>query len=140
MRKINIFGKPVSVIAIIAMVLMIGIAGALTYHYSLVGGTVKVEEPVITTSPKDSYTITMSASSIETKSITITSNLNKTAYITALPGDETTLKEWGRDLIVYSGNGSVKLIAGIPHKETIFHYASEDLPPGEYHIRIEVSY
>ncbi|MHC1623561.1 MAG: hypothetical protein ACXQTR_03105 [Candidatus Methanospirareceae archaeon] len=140
MRKINGFDKQIPVIAIIAMVLMIGVAGAITYHYSLVGGTVKVEEPVITTSPIDKYTITMSASSIETKSITITSTLNKTVYITTLPGDETTLKEWGKDLIVYPGNESVKLTAGIPHKETILHYASEDLPPGEYHIRVEVSY
>lgn len=139
MRKINIFGKSIPVIAVIAMVLMVGIVGAITYHYSLVGGTVKVEKPVITTSPK-SYTITMNASSIKTKSITIISNLNKTVYITALPGDETTLKEWGKDLIVYPGNESVKLTAGIPHKETIFHYASEALPSGEYHIRIEVSY
>jgi len=140
MLKINIFDKQVSVIAIIAMVLMIGVAGAITYHYSLIGGTVKVEEPVITTSPQDSYTITMSASSIETKSVTITSNSNKTVYITALPGDEATLKEWGKDLVVYPSNESVKLTAGIPHKETILHYASEDLPPGEYHIRVEISY
>jgi len=140
MRKINIFGKQVSVVSVIAIVLMAGVVGAVTYHYSLIGGTVKVEEPVITTSPKDSYTITMDTSSIETRSITITSTKNKTVYITALPGDEATLNVWGKDLIVYPGNESVKLIAGIPHKEMIFHYASEDLPAGEYHIRVEVSY
>jgi len=140
MRKINIFGKSIPMIAIIAMVLMVGMAGAITYHYSLIGGTVKVEEPVITTDPKNSYTITMDASSIETKSITITSTLDKTAYITALPGDETTLKEWGKDLIVYPSNESVTLTAGVGYKVTIFHYASEDLPAGEYHIRVEVSY
>ncbi|UZE92324.1 MAG: hypothetical protein IB616_00395 [Methanosarcinales archaeon] len=140
MRKINIFDKSIPMIAIIAMVLMVGMAGAITYHYSLIGGTVKVEEPVITTSPQDSYTITMDASSIETKSITITSTLDKTAYITTLPGDETTLKEWGKDLIVYPNNESVTLTAGVGYRVTIFHYASEDLPAGEYHIRVEVSY
>jgi len=139
MRKIDIFGKSIPVIAIIAMVLMVGIVGAITYNYALVGGTVKVKEPVITTSVSK-YTITMSASSIATKSITITSTKNKTVYITVLPGDENTLKGWGKDLIVYPTNESVTLTAGVGYKVTIFHYASEALPTGEYHIRVEVSY
>jgi len=44
------------VLILLIIGLTIGVSAALHYRYSLVSGTVKVEEPVITTSPINSYT------------------------------------------------------------------------------------
>ena len=138
MRKINIFGRPIPVIAIIAMVLMVGIVSATVYHYAVIMGTVKVEEPVITTSPIHRYTITMNASSIEDRRITITSTKNVTVDIIVLPGNEATLDVWGEYLIVYPGNDTVRLTAGVEHTEWILHYASEHLDPGDYSVKVMI--
>ena len=46
----------------------------------------------------------------------------------------------GKDSIVCPSDYSVRLTGGEEYKVTIFYYASEDLPLGEYHIRIEVLY
>lgn len=141
MRKINIFGKQISVVLVIAIVFMVGVVGAavVTYHYATVGGEVRVEEPRIITYPDDHIIIPLNASSLETREITITTNRDKIVHIAVLPGDMTTLGTWGSDLIVFPFNDTVSLTAGVAHIETILLRASKDLPAGVYHIRIEIA-